>query len=255
MKKELTKEYFIEEFKKLGLQSGDFLLVHSAVEGISLAESMNCFNALLETVGPEGTVAFPTFNFAFCNGSTFDYKRTPSQMGMLTEMARRNPKASRILHPIYSFALFGKQAKELSEKINNISSFGDDSLFGEIRRQNAKILLIQLPFNKSMTFLHHIEEMVGVDYRFLKNFEGDIIDYKGNKKRAVYQMLVRNIEMGVETYVDEIQKRLEDLGLIKMSFIEDWPLRLMKAQEIFNAVSTIMKSEPHIMRKINKPKA
>lgn len=252
MTSELTKDFFIEEFRKLGISSGDLLMVHSAVEGISIAESINCFNALLEVVGPEGTIAFPTFNFSFCNGVGFDYKRTPSQMGMLTELARRNPKAKRILHPIYSFALFGKQADALSNTIKNISAFSDDSFFGELRRQNGKILLIQLPFNKSMTFLHHIEEMNSVDYRFIKDFEGEIIDFKGNKMRAVYKMLVRNLEMGVETHVDPIQQRLEDLGLIKMSTIRDWPLRLMNAQEIFDAVSKILKTEPHIMRRINK---
>ena len=255
MSTELSKESFLKIFQELGLKRGDFLLVHSAIEGISPIESIHCFNALLEIVGDEGTIAFPTFNFGFCQGLAYDQRRTPSQVGMLTEMARRHPKAKRILHPIYSFALFGKQSEELSHSIKNVSAFSEDSLFGELKRQDGKILLIQLPFNKSMTFLHHIEEIVGVDYRYIKTFEGDVIDFNGVKTHQSCKMLVRNLEMGVETYVDEIQKRLEDLAVIKCTMLKDKPIRLMSSRQIFDAVSEIMKSEPHIMAKINKPKA
>ena len=252
MSAEFTQDYFTKQFRELGLHEGDLVLVHSSVEGAPFEVAISCYNALIEAVGKSGTVVFPTFNFSFCQGASYDHLKTPSHMGLLTEMARRSPKASRIFHPIYSFAMLGAQAQKLAATIRNTSSYADDSFFGELRRQNGKILLIKLPFNKSMTFFHHVEEMVGCDYRYMKDFTGDVVDEKGVTTKKTAQIFVRDLDAGVVTYLDEIQKRMEVLNLVKLKEIGPWPVRLMEAAKIFDATKEILKKEPHILRRIEK---
>ena len=63
--------------------------------------------ALLEAVGPSGTLIAPTFNFGFTRGEPFDARATPSKMGAITELVRTDPRATRVAHPIYSFAVIG----------------------------------------------------------------------------------------------------------------------------------------------------
>ena len=49
-------------------------------------------------------------------------------MGALTEIARNHPEAKRTLNPVYSFAVFGKNAY-LFDGIDNESWYSKDSPF------------------------------------------------------------------------------------------------------------------------------
>ena len=80
---------FQTELAEIGIRDGDFVMVHSRVGSAPLPEVLGCLNALIRSIEPSGTLAIPTFNFAFCRGVAYDYRKTPSEMGLLTEFARR----------------------------------------------------------------------------------------------------------------------------------------------------------------------
>lgn len=244
---ERTADYFKNEFRALGIGDSDLLLVHSNMGTASLAEVYACFHGLIAAVSPNGTVAFPTFNFDFFHGTPFDVKKTPSQMGFLTEIARRDRGAKRILHPIYGFALFGRDAEALS-KIKNKSAYSEDSFFGELHRRKGKIININLPIRKAMTFLHYVEEVVGCDYRVMKDFTAPIIHADGSKTTETYQVLVRDLKQGVQTDASLMEERLESLGLVKHRKIGDWETRLVNASEVFEASKRVPIDEPHLLR-------
>ena len=241
---------FVRELSNIGIVDGDFLLVHSRVGKAPLPEVLACLNALVRSVGPKGTLAIPTFNFGFCSGAPYDYVKTPSEMGLLTEFARRDGRARRTHHPVYGFALFGKDADALAATTRNISAYGDDSIFGELRRRNGKILLIDLKIEESFTFFHHVEEMVGCDYRFHKIFSGPVIDESGQSSVQSYQVFVRNLEMGVETDVAPMAERLESLGLVRHGKLGRWSLRLLEAGAVFEATRRVPIDEPGLLRRV-----
>jgi aminoglycoside 3-N-acetyltransferase len=211
---------------------------------------LGCLNALIHSIEPSGTLVIPTFNFAFCRGVAYDYRKTPSEMGLLTEFARRDRRAKRIHHPVYSFALFGKDADLLAKTTHNISAFGDDSIFAELRRRNGKILLIDLKIHETLTFFHHIEETVGCDYRFHKTFTAPVIDEEGTETSQSYQVFVRNLEMGVTTDVAPMEERLESLGLVRHGKLGRWRLQLLEAEPVFEATRKVPREEPHLLRQL-----
>jgi aminoglycoside 3-N-acetyltransferase len=241
---------FLSGLADIGIEDGDFVLVHSRVGTAPLTDVLACLSALVHSVEPSGTVAFPTFNFGFCRGVAYDYRKTPSEMGLLTELARRDRRARRIHHPVYGFALFGKDADSLSKTTHNISAFGDDSIFAELRRRNGKILLIDLQIHECLTFFHHIEETVGCDYRFHKTFTGPVIDDAGQAAIKSYQVFVRNLEMGVTTDVAPMGERLESLGLVRYGTLGRWSLRLLEAARVFEATRRVPHEEPQLLRQI-----
>ena len=241
---------FRSELAHIGIADGDFLLVHSRVGAAPLPEVFACLNALIRSVEPSGTLAIPTFNFGFCRGVAYDYRKTPSEMGLLTELARRDRRAKRVHHPVYGFALFGKDAEALATTTRNKSAFGDDSIFAELRRRNGKILLIDLKIHETLTFFHHIEEMVGCDYRFHKTFTAPVIDAAGNTSTESYQVFVRNLEMGVTTDVAPMEERLESLGLVSHGKLGRWSLQLLEAQPVFEATKKVPLEEPHLLRQL-----
>ncbi len=108
----IGKNELISGFQKAGIIAGDTLLVHSSYKSFGGVEGgpQTVIDALLEVLSPEGTLIMPTFNFNFNNGESWDVRSTPSQMGVLTELVRCDPRAKRVFHPFYSFAIIGKHA-------------------------------------------------------------------------------------------------------------------------------------------------
>jgi len=208
-------------------------------------------NALLIVLGDGGTLIMPTFNFDFCQGKPWDIRQTPSHMGVITKLVREHPDAARVFHPIYSFAILGKH-KEYLTKERYKSSFEEKSLFGKLRGLDGKILIIGLSYTNSMTFFHHVEEMEGVDYRYMKEFTGVVTDENGNSYEDTFTMLVRDIEMGVETEVDPMGVLMEDAGIVTIRKIGDSTVKLMRADDVYTFTAREMKRDPKLLYEIRK---
>src|SRR5512134_2702773 len=111
----LTFDKLVEGFRKLGVEEGDTLLVHSSYKSLGAVDGgpQIVINALEAVLGEEGTLVMPTFSFNFNKGMPWDVRSTPSKMGILTELVRNEPRSKRVFHPIYSFAILGKHAEML----------------------------------------------------------------------------------------------------------------------------------------------
>ena len=179
------KDYWLRS----GIQKGDNLLFHSNIRRIFFHFKKkhknfaidNFFDSLLEIILPDGTIAFPTFNFDFNNEIIFDYLNSPSKMGSLTEFARKSNLSYRTLNPVYSFSIIGKNQNKF-KGIDNVSWYSKDSPFHIFNELNFKIVILDLDDNSSMTFLHYCEEFFQVNYRYYKDFSGYYID--ADKKKS-----------------------------------------------------------------------
>ncbi|MGA7192582.1 MAG: AAC(3) family N-acetyltransferase [Anaerolineales bacterium] len=249
----LTLESLTSAFRDLGVQTGDTLLVHSSYKSLGEVNGgpQTVIDALLATLGADGTLIMPSFNFDFNKGKPWDVRSTPSQMGILTEFARKDPRAKRVFHPIYSFAIIGKHAEMLGS-LRYKSAYERNSVFGKLRDLDGKITVIGLSYNNSMTFFHHIEQMEGVDYRFLKQFTGEVTDWDGTTKVDTFEMFVRDIDKGVKTMVDPMGELMEKAGVIKSKKIGDADVKLMKANEVYAFTAREMRRDPHLLYYIKK---
>ena len=156
----------------------------------------------------------PTFNFDFCKGLDFSIKNTVSQMGTLSESLRLKAEKNRTWHPVYSFVTFGKIPKELIKK-QNYSAYGRESIFNWITENDGKIGVIDLPDQKSMTYYHHVEESLKVNWRFMKTFVGNYTDFNNKTYKTEAKIYVRKINEGVVTKVDGMEKILWKKNLYK----------------------------------------
>jgi aminoglycoside 3-N-acetyltransferase len=237
----------------LGIAPGDTLLVHSAYKALGGVEGRagTVIEALLDVLSPEGTLIMPNFNFDFCRGEPWDVRSTPSHMGILTELARQDPRSCRVFHPIYSFAIIGKHQQQLCSKRYQ-SSYGADSVFGQLRELDGKIMVIGLSYNNSMTFFHHVEEMQGVDYRYMKTFSGPVTDWDGSASEQSFTMLVRDIEKGVHTMVDPMGAQMEQDGVIQVGQIGEAKVSVMTANDIYAYTAEHMTPEPGLLYEIHE---
>lgn len=251
----LTFEQLVDGFRKLGVMQGDTLLVHSSYKSFGEVDGgpATVNRALEAALGTDkdGTLIMPTFNFDFNKGEAWDVRTTPSKMGVLTELVRKDPRAKRVFHPFYSFAILGKHAEMLGS-LRYKSAYERNSVFGKLRDLDGKIMVIGLSYNNSMTFFHHIEQMEGVDYRFLKQFTGQVTDENGNTYTDTFEMLVRDIDKGVLTMVDPMGALMEEKGVIKSAKIGEADVKLMKANEVYEFTAREMRRDPHLLYQIEK---
>jgi aminoglycoside 3-N-acetyltransferase len=240
----LTKKFLMDEFRSLGMEAGDTIFVHSAYSSLSRVPGgveggpQAVVDAILDIVGENGTLIMPTFNYDFLKGIPWDIRSSPSQMGALTEIVRQDPRAKRMFHPIYSMAAIGRHAEELAAHRSH-DCFGETTIFKNFRDWDAKILIIGLPYSKSITFLHHCEQVAQVDYRFLKEFKGTAIDYEGKPHEGGYTMFVRDVERGVVLDFEPIGAML-DKQVVKMKKIGLGDVRLMKCVDVYRVAVKAM---------------
>lgn len=252
----LTFEQLVDGFRSLGVEQGDTLLVHSSYKSFGEVDGgpQTVIRALEAALGPDGTLIMPTFNFDFNKGMPWNVRMTPSKMGILTELVRLDPRAKRVFHPFYSFAIVGKHAEMLGN-LRYKSSYERNSVFGKLRDLDGKIMVIGLSYTNSMTFFHHIEQMEGVDYRFLKQFTGEVTDETGNTYTDTFEMLVRDIDKGVITEVNPMGALMEQAGVIKSAKIGEADVKLMKANEVYEFTAREMKRDPQLLYYIDKNQA
>jgi aminoglycoside 3-N-acetyltransferase len=136
------------------------------------------------------TIILPTFTFSFPNKEDFDIRNTKTSMGMFNEYFRKKDNVIRSIDPNMSNALYGKH-KELITDIGKYSC-GKDSTFDLLHRieLNVKFLFFGVPVNECFTFMHYIEDALGVPYRYIRPFTGKIID-KDKKYKDTYYLCVR----------------------------------------------------------------
>lgn len=237
-------EKFIEAIEELQLNKGERLLIASDVtkiifqaakakEKIDLSQIIDL---LQRFVSEEGTLLFPVYNWGFCTGDVFDYRYTQGLTGALSNTALKRPDFNRTMHPIYSFAVWGKDKNYLLS-LKNKSSFGIDSPFAYLHKGQGKMLMIGVDYQSSFTFVHYVEECCRVHYRYMKDFQSAYIDNEGGGSQRTYSMFVRDLIMGVETDVNPIGRILEEKGISKCIEKMGVPFRIIDLEKAYSVIS------------------
>lgn len=213
---------YLDVASKLGIKKGDIVFVSSDIIQLffydmrinKIKPDINKFiDSFIECVGEEGTLLFPTYNWDFCRGITFDWANTPGRTGSLGNACLKRKDFKRTNHPMYSCAVWGKD-KDYLCSIDYKSSFGEDSIFGYLDKKHAKQVIIGVDLTHCFTYLHYVEEKVPqLDYRYMKDFTSTYIDSSGNKTTRTYSMLVRYLDKEVVADFSGIEKIFLSKGL------------------------------------------
>ena len=206
----------------LGLKEGDKVYIASDVKRLLYSCITNqdekdlivFIDSLQNIVGEEGLLIFPTFNYSFCKGETFDYWKTPSKMGHLTQLALSRKDFKRTKHPIHSMTVWGRERDILCE-MENKTSFGMDSPFQYMKDNHVKNLFIDVPCAHSYAFVHYVEETVGVEYRFFKDFTSNYIDQWGNSSQRTYSMYARDLEKNAVHTNFDFEKEFQEIHVMR----------------------------------------
>ena len=169
---------------EIGIQSGQSLFLATQLnslghfsDGNTKAEKLGIiYDAIRSKVGLEGTITVPTWNFEKINKEfTYDPQSVPSRAGVLTEFVRKLPGSKRSLHPFNSYTAIGRDADYICGNVSR-HDFGPNSVFDHLLSLDTLAINIGIHPSQALSLMHHAEFVMGVPYRYHKEFLITITD-------------------------------------------------------------------------------
>jgi len=196
------KDQLKDVLLKLGIGKGDTIFLHSSFSFFNgfKGNPQDIISCLVEMIGEEGNLLMVSMPYT---SSTYDYlkenprfdvRKTPSKMGIISEIFRRKKGVLRSMNPAHPVLVYGKDAEWfVKDHEKCLYSCGKDSPFEKFWIKKGKILHFDVPFYKGFTFVHFLEDIIKNDLDFALYNEipilNKIIGYSGNEieiKTRVY---------------------------------------------------------------------
>lgn len=226
----VTKKSMIETLISLGADKCDTLYIHTSLSfgqpnpDLKKKELLGELLNVIKALGVK-TVCMPTFTFSFCNGLDYNPATSASRMGVLNEFFRKQEGVIRSADPLMSVALLG-QDKDLVTGVGHVSC-GENSTFDKLRhRDNVKFLFLGPKIGDCLTYMHYMEWLYSVDYRYNRIFRGNVTI--GDKTSVEeYALFVRynSVIPNVASYVYE--QKMYDNGTAFVSKCGDGTISIV----------------------------
>jgi aminoglycoside 3-N-acetyltransferase len=242
----VTRESLADELTRLGLRRGGVTLVHASLKSVGwvVGGPVAVVCALLDVLGPEGTLVVPTHTPGNSEPSAwsrppvpeswwpiirasmpaFDPAITPSRyMGAIAEVVRTWPGARRSSHPQLSFAALGANADRIVTDQPLDAALGGDSPLGRIYELDGDVLLLGVGHD-SNTSLHLAEYRLPAAPR--RSDGAAVLAPDGERTWTTW------IDVAVdESDFERLGRDLDATGLVRVAPIAQTNARLMRQRD------------------------
>ena len=247
-RKIVLKQDILAALKKIGISEGQTIMVHTSLSsmGFVCGGAQIVIEALLESVGTDGTVMMPTQSWKNLdptagvhweepeewwqiirdNWPAYHKDITPTNtMGAVAEMFRKWPGTLRSDHPARSVAANGKYAAYLTQGHDLSNIFGEGSPIGKNYELDGYVLLIGVGYDKN-TSLHLADVRA---------------DYPGKHASTEYSAVTENGQRVWKEYrtlyvdgedFEEIGEAFENSHSVQKVTLGNATLTLMKQREL-----------------------
>ena len=247
-----TKDKLLDEFRLIGINEGDTLLVHSSLSKIGYVEggAKAVVEALLELVGNSGNLLMPTspnasLQYDYIKGlKCFDVANDPSKLGSITEYFRKLPQSVRSAHPTEPVSCIGPDAEFFTnEHFGERTPYSSKSPFYKVSEKGGKILYLGVTLDNAGTNLHTLEDAVE-DFKFpvyhLEEFTIDI-KFPDGKVRSMITK-VHNPEQSAKRKCDGLIPLFIEKGVLQDVKVAEARALLVDAKKMLNCMIEEYKS-------------
>lgn len=172
-----------ESLLQVGAADCETLFIHSDImfgtpaKGFRRTELLETlYQAIVSLNVPN--VIIPAFTYSFCNHEDYDVLNSKTSMGSFNEYYRKKENRYRTHDPLLSLSV----PEKLRPLFENVSehSLGIGSGLDIVHHMNdVKFLFLGADMANCFTYIHYVEKILDVPYRFDMPFCGNIIDEKG----------------------------------------------------------------------------
>lgn len=177
--------------RAIGVKPGEALMLHSAFGKASgfRGSIEQLTDVFVDAVGTDGhllmvSLPYRSSSFAYLSKlKVFDVRKTPSMMGLVSEMFRRRPEVLRSLHPTHPVLVRGPNAESFIQGHPEcLHPCGPGSPFDALAQANGLVVFFNVAFD-TYTFFHYLEHMVSPRLAFPlyteQAFEVPVVDRAG----------------------------------------------------------------------------
>jgi aminoglycoside 3-N-acetyltransferase len=239
------REMLIEQ---LMIKKGDHLFIHASLDMLHTdLTSLDILRIILDIIGKEGSISVPTFTKYLSKDwmlmkKEFNIRRTPSGMGIFSEMVRRDKDARRSLHPTKSVATIGSIAKSiLDEHHLDIYQFGKKSPFYKLLDYDVKI--IGLGVSMPLSMVHVVEDVFPTEHPVDVN-EKEVLSktcIDENKNSINVKTLVHDINIIVKGNSKKFVQRYMNKEDYVISKHYSTPFYMVKGKQFFEELESQMR--------------
>ena len=170
---------------EMELEPNALVWLHSGVMGLGLLKGgLETVTNVFDKVLSDGALIIPTFSYSWCNGENYDPLATECRnMGVYAKDAWKDQRFKRNNNPNFSVSVMDNTVNHevrnalLSDGVQE-TCFGKNSSFHNLyllsKDRPGYIMLLGGAHNDVVfrtTFLHMVEEDIGVPYRYIKKFK------------------------------------------------------------------------------------
>ena len=227
----LTQDRIAADLRRLGVQSGDVLMIHSSLRSMGhvVGGAPTVVDALLEVLGPTGTLVGPSFNYETAQdpGFIFDPLDTPSDMGAIADQIRRRAGNRRSRHLTHSVSAIGPEAEAIV-KAPGESAWAADSPLGTVFKLGGRFLLLGVTY-QSFTACHLLEVAFRLRYRKIDTLQRRLCRPDGSL--IPFESIVFLRDVGYPGYdFNRLGQAMEDVGLTSVAPVGNAVARLIPAR-------------------------
>lgn len=205
-------------FKKIIKASDNTIVLYSGIwsfiNKISFKKNISkkILDIIEEIVTPNRTLIIPSFSAeTFLKNNNFDIKNSfDKNNGVIPQEALRRNYYYRTPQPLHSYLVFGKKINEI-KNLKFKTSWGKTSLLEWMSKQNSRICVLGIPWNKGCSYLHRFEEKYKVPWRYFKTFKGNMYEngkYKGNCTENKYSSpILVKLNYNFLPFIKELKKK------------------------------------------------
>ncbi len=232
----------------IGADDCETLFIHSDVvfgrvpKGFNRKEYMETLYAVLMELGVQ--IIVPTFTYSFCNHETYDVRKSKTSMGALSEYIRKQDGRYRTLDPLLSFSV----PEALKDKFSNISnhSLGKGSGLDILHSMDGvKFLFLGARQGECFTYVHYVEKMLDVPYRYDQKFTGTVIDYEGNSEERTQYIHTHCYGVKIPENYDFFEEELIRMGKVKKQKLGNSYVSCLSEKDAYEQISSRIMQDPY----------
>lgn len=249
-------EDVVKKLRHCGVVRGTTLLVHASwlQDNGFRGKPSDFVNALKDAVGTEGLLvmtSMPYHNMSsaqwLAKGKPMNVLRSPSMMGLLSEVFRRSDGVVRSLSATHPLLAWGHDPEAfVSGHENTERPFGPESPFARLLERNALILGMDAPFS-TFTFTHFVEDHLGetlpVSLYDSQPQTGKVIDREGNENHQTVRVI--SAEANRLRREERLVVRLKQEHSLHNGKIGNTKLVWIRAQSLLTGAIKLVKEGDH----------
>lgn len=244
----LTQDRLAADLRRVGVQPGDVLMIHSSLRslGFVVGGAAAVVDALLDVLGPTGTLVGPSFNYetALDPDFVFDPLNTPSDMGAIADEIRQRAGNQRSRHLTHSLSAIGPQAETIVTAGGPTAWAANDPL-GTVFKLDGRFLLLGVTY-QAFTACHVLEVAFRLHHRKLDTLcrrlrrpDGTLIPFQN----TVY---LRDVNYPGYDF-NRVGQAMEDAGLTSVAAVGNAIARLIPAQPLRDFATPRIRRDPNYL--------